>query len=1554
MATVTVALNRASSATVTLTVSAGGAGFTLSSARTLTIVAGSTASAGAVTVTAVSDTTDSPDKSVAVSAMASGGGVANPSVVTLTIIDDDDAPSVTLELADSSISENGGATLVSATLSHPSSAATTVTVTGASGFYTVGLDATIVIAAGSTANASDTATINAVNDAIDNVGNRTVTVTATAANDQGAGDVAGATLTLTDDEGAPTATLKLSSSSILESGGVATVTAALNRASSAAVTLTVVAAAGTGAVSGDFMLSSAKTLTIGAGSTASAGVVTVTANGNDVDSPDKSVSVSATASGGGGVADPAAVTFTIADDETLPTVSLVLSSSSISENGGVATVTAQLSGKSSAAVTVTVSASPGSGTDFTQTGTTLTIAAESTTSTGAVTVRGDDDGTAEGSEQITVSGTAAGGNGVADPSSLRLTLTDDDTPQTTLVLSSTSIAEAGGETTVTATLDRPSSVAVTITVTASPGSGTDFALSAANTLTFAANATTSAGVVTVTGVDDDTDAPNKSATVSGAASDGLGLANDPPDVTLTITDDDAAPRVTLVLSSSSISENGGVSTVTATMDRPSSQPTTVTVAASPGSGTDFTLSGTTLTVAAGATASAGAVTITAADNRKDEPDKDVTVSGTSANGHGKTDPADVTLTITDDDGSVSPPFALTADAGEDEVVDEGAAVTLSGSAPGWDPAGGAPAWAWEQTGGTPAVALTGAATAGPSFTAPEVSGVTVLTFRLTVTAGGASASDTVDITVVDRSGSAVSDTTVSDGAPDSAPTFGDAAVPDQSWVQNAAIAPFVLPTATGGDGPLTYTLSPAPPDGVARDEATRTVSGASTVAMDETAYTWTATDADGDAATLTFNVTVVEDTVPSFGDETITDRHWVAGLRIETFALPAATGGNGPLTYTLSPAPPDGVALDAATRTVSGASTVAMDETAYTWTATDADGDAASLTFAIEVWPRIDFSLADADAEEGDEVVFVLKLSPPPPRDMTVRFAAEPGTATVGKDYTTTPAARGQGLSSSASTSGGGAIAYATGHDFRIASGQTSVRISVRTINDETDEPHETFTLGVVSVRPGGARAAATGTILDNDHQGRTRAFEAVLAAFGRTVASEAVSVLGERFTETASGNRVTLGGHAAPLGAAPAAGAPADEDGLSAADANAAPWRSDADAESAGSGMSLRELAARSSFALSLGQQDAAAADADGRPTLWGRAGASRFSGRPDDDLKTEGEVFTGFVGADARPRPDLLLGVAVAHSRGEMDYTLAEGQGDVDATLTSVFPYGHWTPTPGVNLWAMMGTGQGAAKVVDEEGSARADIEMRMAALGGRKELGAAGDVDWALKGDGVAVRMKSDATRGLSAADAGTQRLRLLVEGSADWGLTEHARLRPRLEFGGRWDGGRLDKGFGQELGGGATYADARLGLEAEARGRYLLAHRSSGFEEWSAGLEVLFDPGGDGLGPWVGVSPQWGAADSGARSLWESAPPDDGGADSPGGRLGLEAGYRFDESRAMSLTFGRDGQGGGRSYGLGGRFAPDTPRNLFIEAEAGRRESETSAPEHSIGLRLRMGW
>lgn len=87
-----------------------------------------------------------------------------------------------------------------------------------------------------------------------------------------------------------------------------------------------------------------------------------------------------------------------------------------------------------------------------------------------------------------------------------------------------------------------------------------------------------------------------------------------------------------------------------------------------------------------------------------------------------------------------------AQAGSDQSVNELASVILDGAASS-DADGRIAAHAWQQTSG-PTVALVNASAASTSFTAPDVSSAQTLAFRLTVTDDkGATANDTVSITV---------------------------------------------------------------------------------------------------------------------------------------------------------------------------------------------------------------------------------------------------------------------------------------------------------------------------------------------------------------------------------------------------------------------------------------------------------------------------------------------------------------------------------------------------------------------------------------------------------------------------------------------------------------------------------------------------------------------------------------------------------------------------------------------------------------------------------------
>ena len=631
--------------------------FTISSSRSLSIPAGSISAAGTVTITGVDDSVDGPDKSITVSATVTGRDVTAPSSRTLTITDDEAAPTVTLVLSTSSISENGGAAGVAASLSGPSSQDVIIAVSASptshavDGDFTFTPNNTLTIAAGST-HSTGAVTITAVDNSVDEP-DKSVTVSANATGREVA-DPSSLTLAIIDDETTPV-TLELSSYSISENGGAADVTAYLGVPPSEDVTVVVSATPVSPAVEGDFTITSNNTLTIAAGSTHSTDVVTITAVDNSVDGPDKSVTVSATVIGRD-VTAPSSQTLIIADDENAPALTLILSASSISENGGVASVTASLSHPSSQDVTLVVSASPeppALSDDFTITPNgTLTIAAGSTQSTDVVTITAVDNGVDGPDKSVTVSATVSGGDEVGAPSSQSLAITDDDaTPTLTLEISASSISENGGDADVSAYLSGPSSQDVTVTISVSPTSPAvsgDFTITPNNTLTIAAGSTRSTDVVTITGVNNRVDAPHKSVTVSATVSGGHGVS-DPSSQALTIRDDDDAPTLTLELSPSSISENGGVASVSASLSHPSSQDVVLEISVSPESD-DFTItSNRTLTIEAGATDSTGTVTITGVDNSADEPNKQIFVWANVSDGRGVSNPPLHLLIITDDD-----------------------------------------------------------------------------------------------------------------------------------------------------------------------------------------------------------------------------------------------------------------------------------------------------------------------------------------------------------------------------------------------------------------------------------------------------------------------------------------------------------------------------------------------------------------------------------------------------------------------------------------------------------------------------------------------------------------------------------------------------------------------------------------------------------------------------------------------------------------------------------------------------------------------------------------
>ena len=213
--------------------------------------------------------------------------------------------------------------------------------------------------------------------------------------------------------------------------------------------------------------------------------------------------------------------------------------------------------------------------------------------------------------------------------------------------------------------------------------------------------------------------------------------------------------------------------------------------------------------------------------------------------------------------------------------------------------------------------------------------------------------------------------TINDPAPvpDTAPTFGGTTVPPHTYVAYTAITPLTLPSATGGNGALTYSVRFDHPhhDGLTFDPVTRVLSGTPTHVGPQTVLRLVVMDADNnggepDSDVLVFRITVVattEDIAPDFAEGvSIADKLYLPGETI-TQTLPVVTAGTGNITiiYSLEPALPAGLTLDAAARPpalLGTLSTAVFPTTTYTYTAKDGDdnndpSDTDMLEFTIRV-----------------------------------------------------------------------------------------------------------------------------------------------------------------------------------------------------------------------------------------------------------------------------------------------------------------------------------------------------------------------------------------------------------------------------------------------------------------------------------------------------------------------------------------------------------------------------------------------------------------------------
>ena len=626
------------------------------------------------------------DETVILTGSATG---LDAGTATLTITDDDAAPTaVSLSLNPSAAGESATAMAVTVTASlnnSPLPAATTVTVSRTGGTATSGTDYTAINAFTVTIPAEQTSgtaqlSFDPSGDGLAE-GDETVILTGNAAGL----DAGTATLTITDDDLAPTAiTLSLNPAAVGESATATavTVTASLNNSPlPAATTVTVSRTGGTATSGTDYTAINAFTITIPSEQTSGTTTLSFDPSGDSVAEGGETVILTGSAAGlAAGTA-----TLTITDDDPAPTaITLSLNPAAVGESAAATAVTVTASLNNSplpAATTVTVTKTGGtaiSGTDYTAINAfTVTIPSGQTTGTATLSFDPSGDGLAEGGETVILTGSATG----LTAGTATLTITDDDPAPTTVTLSlnPAAVGEGAAATavTVTASLNNsplPSATTVTVSRTGGTGtSGTDYPAISDFTVTIPAEQTSGTAQLSFDPSGDGLAEGDETVILTGSAT-GLTAGT----ATLTITDDDPAPTaITLSLNPAAVGESAAAATVTVTAslnNSPLQTATTVTVSRTGGTGTsatDYTaISDFTVTILAGQTSGTATLSFDPTGDNLAEGDETVILTGSVS---GLTSGM-ATLTITDDDLA---PTAITLSLNPAVVGESAAATTVT-------------------------------------------------------------------------------------------------------------------------------------------------------------------------------------------------------------------------------------------------------------------------------------------------------------------------------------------------------------------------------------------------------------------------------------------------------------------------------------------------------------------------------------------------------------------------------------------------------------------------------------------------------------------------------------------------------------------------------------------------------------------------------------------------------------------------------------------------------------------------------------------------------------
>ena len=1158
--------------------------------------------------------------------------------------------------------------------------------------------------------------------------------------------------------------------------------------------------------------------------------VTVSA-ANDADATDDSVTLTHTTTGYNSVSDNLMVTITENDNRgvTLSTTTNTTITTLTVNEEETKSYTVVLNSEPTGDVTVTIGGTDNTDitvdTDPATTGdqTTLTFTPTNWSTPRMVTVAaaGDDDAVTD--TAVTLTHTASGGDyaSLTGPS-LSVTITENDTrgvtlsttTNTTITITTLTVNEKETESYMVVLNSEPTG---DVTVTIGGTDNTDITVDTdpattgdQTTLTFTPTNWSTPRMVTVAAADDDDAVNDAAVTLTHTASGGDYASLTGPSLSVTITENDTR-GVTL-----STTTNTTITTLTVNEEETESY--TVVLDSEPTGDVTVTIGGT--------------------DNT------DITVD---------TDPATMgdqtTLTFTPTNWS-TPRMVMVAAADDDDAVND-TAVTLTHTASGGDYA--------SLTGPSLSVTIIENDAATFSATGPatiaEGAGTATYTVSLSVRP---SANVTINYATADGTATAGSDYTAASGTLTFTPSNWDT---DQ-------MVPVTITDDTVDDDDETFTFTLSNP-------------GIGAVLSASPSLSTTITDNDVPALTVSFGATIPPQT-------------WTVDVSVD-LTLPEATGGNGTISYELTPDLPSGVMLDRSTRTLSGAPTAAATATTYTWRATDSDGNTAALTFSVTV-------------------------SPAPNLEATLRYPAAPTTLTVGTTITPLPATT-TGLTAP--------ITYAVSPD--LPAGLTLSTTTGEISGTPTTMNPDEVTVTVTATTDDGETATANITFPPVaaapplTEEKRDEVNTEILPSIINQVAEKQVAIITGRSEFISSGlNRGNLS--------------------MEEMVTDVADYLFSHHQEIQANGFDWRQALSGKNFSFTLAETSTPQSGMDdGKPSSSGSSplsfwGAIDYSSLQDkiETISLDGNTLSFNFGVDKEFTSDLVLGILLSIANSEFDLT-GGFTGTYEVDLSTLNPYISWQASEDLSLWASVGYGRGQVDLTDDSTnppvSERSDFTRFSA--GGRFQL-------WQSE-TGTALALKLDGTTA-HFLGADVQRSRLATELSHDFSI-ESGMLNTALELGLLMSS--ADESAAELVGRLHWQGDA--GLSGSIRSRVLLGGGDR--QEWGIGGALHYTAGG-GEGLMMSLEPSFGISSPQLLpDLWQvttSNPATTTAA--PTARLNAKLAYGFSTTGGLLTPYTDFSFSDTTStYGAGLRYGLST--GLDLDLKGTHKTTTMDDAENNILLELR---